>query len=321
MEFLDDLGRELDAAAGRVIRAQRQRRRRNLLVPAAGIAAAIAVAVALWPAAPADPEREVGPAQATSAAELLAVLRRPESDADRGPEAARGRERLAALIEGEATFRLLQVTPDGHGVVLAAGPVERLAGGADADGVCLHVPGRGDEEGGGACWTASDVRLARAHVQVGRVVAGLVPDGVSSVEVRFVDSHGEGTQVEDNLFSVPGPDRMPVLSVTMRDAEGRAVAQDHPAARAVQVAPVPMEAVREAFALTKAAEPPATEAVDGLQAVLAAAADARHLVPHPPGAREEYDWERRSPRSVAAVRFDRRAPRPLRVAAVLVGRP
>lgn len=267
IDFLDQLGCELDGAAGRLIREQRRTRYRGILAPAAAMAAVAAIAVAVWPSAPADPEREVAPAAPQSAADILSVLRRPESEADRGPAARQGREMLSRLVTGDVQFRLLATTAGGEGIVLAAGEAVHRPAGGSGDGICVHYPQ--GEGGGGGCWSVQDVAQARAYGGVAGHMHGLAPDGVARVQV---DTLEDSTVVpaRENLFDVELRDIREVVAVTFMDEEGRVVARNLHGAALVPVVPVPEETREQAVAL-------------------AAAPDARVPVPVPPGFGEQAD--------------------------------
>jgi hypothetical protein len=266
IDFLDELRGELDGAAARLIRARRQRRRRGLLVPAAALAAVAAAVLLLWPGAPLDPEREVAsPPAAQTAGDLLGVLRRPENAADRGAEARAGRERVAAMLEGDESFRQLGA----QGAVL----------GADDDEACVH---HRFGDGGVQCWAIADIAKGRAYTAVGEHVLGLAPDGVTSVAVSFLGDEATA-DVQDNFYVVDAKFQSVPLLVTTRNAAGTVVTEDVIRAPDAEVMlDVPEATVRKAQALARSelvrVEPsqPQREEMAELAAIV-------RRVPLPPG--------------------------------------
>ena len=287
IDFLDQLGRELDGAAGRLIRDQRRSRFRAVLAQAAALAVIAAIAVAVWPNAPADPEREVRPATPQNAADVLGVLRRPETEADRGPAAQDGRKALARSLSADAVFRLVGTTDDGRGIMIgAASEVERHGGGPPGAGVCLHYPDSLGG-GGGACWTADDIAKGHSYGNVGDDFNGLAPDGVERVIV--VTAEGEETlPVRDNFFQARIGNLPEIAAVIMHDEKGRPVAQDLRGAAHVPVVPVPEETLQEAEAIVDIAPPPPGEGP--LAEVLESARVTSGRTPYPPGMRDEFTW-------------------------------
>lgn len=104
---------------------------------------------------------------------------------------------------------------------------------SNGDVMRIHIDGRGlclDSDGGTAC---GDPGLASttatvAHAlppQGGEQIAGIVPDGVSSVRIRTTRGESEDAPVRDNVFSVrlEGSDRS--SAVLWVDNRGAAVQQ------------------------------------------------------------------------------------------------
>jgi hypothetical protein len=276
IDFLDDLGRQLDGAAGRLIREQRRSRFRGLLAPAAALAAVAAIAVAVWPSGPADLEREVAaPAAPESAEEILAVLRRPESEADRSAPAREGREALAHELPAGPAFRLLDTTEDGKGIVLGAAGTK----------VCLYYP---DADGGGiGCWTAADIAKGHSYGSLGKHLHGVAPDGVVAVWIDTLDD-SRRILVRDNFFRFDEASLPQVVAIAFEDADRKRSMFHSPEAARVPVVAVPDETIRKADELAQAEPLPRPD--EPLRDLLAAVAEATSTVPQPPGLPEDYDW-------------------------------
>ncbi|WP_210493693.1 hypothetical protein [Patulibacter sp. SYSU D01012] len=178
----------------------------------------------------------------------LGVLRRPQSDADRGPR-VRWVLRMASpdVFDGVrvASVRLARPLPHGGSIVVL--PVERS--GHDDPGyprstrrdvVCLQItswttvrgrPGLGGGLGsGGTCGNAADIRSG--HMMMGAQfdgelgVSGLVPDGVRTVEVPLRGGPTLRLPVSDNVYyaDMETPrGRFNPVRVRWLDAAGRVV--------------------------------------------------------------------------------------------------
>jgi hypothetical protein len=176
------------------------------------IAAPVAAATTEWN--PFDsPERRL-PAPTNSSAPVapaladrLAVLRRPQTHADR---TAAERGALDALDRDVEGVQLASVRSLPHGAVLI--PVERVApkapeGTTDPpagrnDAVCLYSPTRDGASGGGlGCFTAADIAAGRAIGNQAYVIDGLVPDGVENVRLSAGTARTTAP-VRDNYFAV-----------------------------------------------------------------------------------------------------------------------
>jgi len=89
-------------------------------------------------------------------------------------------------------------------------------------GVCVFVERRGAKGAGGSCGTATLLRTgatAEVHEDASgdRTIAGVVPDGVSSVSVRFVDGSSETAAVVDNGWAI---ERAPASMTSATDIVG-----------------------------------------------------------------------------------------------------
>jgi hypothetical protein len=98
---------------------------------------------------------------------------------------------------------------------LAASMTRLVVGNADLDvwlakssegGVCVFVERRGAKGAGGSCAPAALLRTgATAVVEEGngeRTIAGVVPDGVSAVTVRFATGDSKTVPVADNGWAI-----------------------------------------------------------------------------------------------------------------------
>ncbi|MGX6446886.1 hypothetical protein ACVU7I_02280, partial [Patulibacter sp. S7RM1-6] len=179
---------------------------------------------------------------------LLGVLRRPQTDADRGPRV----RAILRMLAGEATtglrvdgVRLLRTLPDGGAHVLL--PFERV--GPKGRGrpqwrrrrnvLCSFIsqastlPGsrRGAMSMGGSCGTAADVRAGRmmgGAQWAGHLGAsGVVPDGVKTVVISIHDGPTFRLPVRDNAYyldaRVPAGRHYNPNNVRWYDARGKQV--------------------------------------------------------------------------------------------------
>jgi hypothetical protein len=145
----------------------------------------------------------------------LGVLRRPQTDADRSPQASRGASTFR--LPGYKGVRLdgIRLVDAQRGIVLV--PFERIPVPTDSQGrplpgfdpatysnaACLFER-TSDGYGGIGCHTAGKIRAGRAISSGSGSVSGLVPDGVA--RVRLI--HGSDTTeapVENNFFAADAP--------------------------------------------------------------------------------------------------------------------
>jgi hypothetical protein len=207
---LDALSAELAAAGDRLARRSARRRRRARIAVIVTVAllalvgASIATGTFLWQPQlgqdfqghPTASASEVPAAQLA----LLGVLRRPQTDSDRGMEGRYAASWLGTSFRGVRTNSIRVLT---NGAVLIS--AERGPSGDDS--LCLFL--RDTEAGGMSCFTTDQLRRGLAALiripapaQPGASpgslparVTGIVPDGVAAV--RF----GTTTvQVEDNAY-------------------------------------------------------------------------------------------------------------------------
>jgi hypothetical protein len=173
---------------------------------------------------------------------LLAVLRRAQTDADRGPDVQSALRAIGDQNHGVrvASVRRVGETPAGQPVVLV--PVERFgddAAGPSATSVgnalCLYypvTPAAGQPAATGyPCWTtpqlASGDAVGHAQGADGQHIFGLVPNGVHTVTVWLTGGTQVTATVANNYFAATAPDSAPrfagIESVAWKDANQRPV--------------------------------------------------------------------------------------------------
>jgi len=206
-----------------------------------------------------DPERSPRvPAPATSArpvdaelADELGVLRRPQTDADRGVDT----RQAARAFSASAGYRGAQldgvrVLDEARGIVLI--PFERGPVPVDAQGrplpefdpatytnvACLFEPS-GDGFAGIGCHSAAKIRAGFAVSSGSGRITGLVPDGVAKVRLSRGNRTAEAA-VADNLWIVEGAPFDAPAEVQWLGAGGSTVKRvDLTAPPARRVPPVP----------------------------------------------------------------------------------
>lgn len=244
--YLDDLQARFVDASRELSRARRRRARRR-----AGWCAALVVlvtppalaATGVWRPTLGDGKR---PAPSVSAVAppadqlaMLAVLRREQTDADRGI-ATRYALRFVDSpgITGVRTdsIRLLAQSPQDRGVVLV--PVERyelkLPGDLPAkarkqvertidDALCLYQLDAVDGAGV-ACFSSADVKEGRAWMMLGHRALWIVPDGVTRVRTEYSGHEPITAPARENavIFSAPRG-RVEARRTTFLDGEDRPV--------------------------------------------------------------------------------------------------
>jgi len=177
-----------------------------------------ATARSLWLAPAGNPVYGFNPRLASSAPpaaqlDALAVLRRAQTDADRGPGVAVALNDINNLTSGVRSdyVRVLERTAGGAAVLV---PVERrdasgtgvTAQSAIADALCVYYPfsGPASRNNAAACWSTQQLLAGRAVAVIGGRAYGVVPDGVASVVITLGAQH-ESAAVSGNFFDVPAP--------------------------------------------------------------------------------------------------------------------
>ena len=234
-DFIGRFGRDLRQAAAVELRPRRAAprlrwTRATILAAAALVLAGVPVTLASYDWRPFGARSD---APSTSSEQpalygLLGVLRRAQTDADRGPDAE-----YALKFVGNATYRGAQldyarfaaVGPGDRGVTLVPYLAHRPAPDAPAIGnvVCMWRSDwfQGAREGGSpGCFDAATIKAGLAIKSLGSRFDMLVPDGVVRVEATAegkIDTVGP----VDNVASWDG---RPPSHVDWYDEQGRRVA-------------------------------------------------------------------------------------------------
>jgi hypothetical protein len=207
---------EAEAAPARPAPRRRWRRSPRVLAVAFAVVATSATALAAttpWRplfGEPGSPQPEIA-ADAPPANQLatLGVLRRAQTDADRGPVTERALRSFGTSTEGVHTgsIRRLPAGDGGLAAVLVPARTWDMPELHKTDVACLFVAEADAAQGGAkACFTTDEVRQGFAGGSLGRVVYGLVPDGVAQVELRY-RSQTVRTAVADNFYELLAPRR------------------------------------------------------------------------------------------------------------------
>jgi hypothetical protein len=224
--FLDRLGAQLLAAERTLVtdgRAAARRRRwttpRTAAVAIAGLAIAASAVAATTPWHPILGRPEVHDAPAgtssspvpTDANAQLAVLRRPQTDRDRGPITEKLLRSIGQQFQGVrlGSVRLVTLSPGHHALVLSAEGVGQLPGvtKGTSNPVCFV------SNVGSSCGGARSLLTGGIVMTAGPSVRGLVPDGVAKVVLRFAGGQTVGVDVHDNVFSIS---RTPTAGFTVQ---------------------------------------------------------------------------------------------------------
>jgi hypothetical protein len=218
--------REAPAATGRPARVPA----RPLLARAVRLRSPLAIGIALvaitgaatassiWLAPAGNPVYGFNPGLASTsppAAQLgaLAVLRRPQTDTDRGP----GVQAALADVNNFTTgirsnyVRGLETTRDGAVVLVPVKRRDATAVGAPAqpaidNALCVYYPfsGSGSLNNNTHCWSTQQLLAGQALAGIGDHEYGLAPDGVSSVLVAL-GRWKKSVTVTGNFFDVTLP--------------------------------------------------------------------------------------------------------------------
>ncbi|HLW94701.1 MAG TPA: hypothetical protein VKS25_04925, partial [Solirubrobacteraceae bacterium] len=191
----------------------------------AAFAGTALAAVAIWTPLLGTSQYGYNPGAATTAPPgdqlaALAVLRRPQTDADRGALSQEALTYINDYTKGVRTawVRLL-ATIDGEAYVLV--PVEERdatasTGGAPAtsqplaNALCLYaIETVGVFEIEGGCWSLGDVYAGHAVLTYEEKFFGLAPDGESTATLSAPGSPPLSTSVSSNFFDVALPETGP----------------------------------------------------------------------------------------------------------------
>ena len=219
------LSRSAAELAGRGVPGERSRRRRvpwltrpvavGLAVTAfAGTAFA---AVAIWTPLLGNPQYGYNPGAASSpppADQLaaLAVLRRPQSAADRGALSAAALTYINDYTKGVRTAYVRLLATVGTEAFVLVPVEERRATSATGgvatpssalkDALCVYVSDASPAAEFVECWSLAQVEAADAAATFNGQLFGLAPDGVSSVRVDSQGSPSLSSPANGNFFSI-----------------------------------------------------------------------------------------------------------------------
>jgi hypothetical protein len=237
-DFRVRLGVQLTAAANELAASRavapvgsraRPRRRRRLPWLTRPIAVALALAaaggtafaaVAIWTPLLGNQQYGYNPGASTSAPpqdelNALAVLRRPQTDADRGALTQAALTYINDYTTGVRTaYVRLLATVGGVAYVLV--PVEqRDSSGASAGAVttaavpnalCLYaISSVGPAEIVGGCWSLAEVVSGHAVDVLAGQFVGLAPDGATTATAAFVGAPSQSAPIDQDFFDIPLP--------------------------------------------------------------------------------------------------------------------
>ncbi|HEY1774598.1 MAG TPA: hypothetical protein VGG41_00435 [Solirubrobacteraceae bacterium] len=185
-------------------------------------------AVAIWTPLLGNPQYGYSPGAATSAppADQLAalgVLRRPQTDADRGALSTAALTYINDYTKGVRTaYVRLLATIGGEAFVLV--PVEERdaasPGGAAptasaplTNAVCVYVADASTTHEHAACWSLAEVLAGTAWAQFDGLFYGLAPDGDSAATLTSVGGTPISAPISSNLFVITlPPSNAPLLN-------------------------------------------------------------------------------------------------------------
>jgi hypothetical protein len=221
-DFLDRFERQLVAA--KRPKSRRPSRRSAVLVSLFVLLIGAPALAATEPWRPLIGDEKRGTPSATTArppedqVRGLGVLRRPQTDDDRGAFAQQALRLTDANVAGVRTASVRVMRSPALSAVLV--PVERFnlrtsemirpemsdrlkrALAIKNDGLCVFAPDPGGDGGGYACNTLDEIKQGLLPSSIGPFVYGVVPDRVSRVEIRFADGTSSQAVVQDNFYAV-----------------------------------------------------------------------------------------------------------------------
>jgi hypothetical protein len=242
-DYLDGLQTRLVDASRQLPEKKRARRRKwrgaSAVVLVLVVGPPALAATGLWRppigAGLKDAPRATAQAPPADQLKLLSVLRRPQTDADRGPRALKTLQGLSDQVEGVRTDSVRLLAQGSDRVVLVpvarfnlVGPKpdadlpqsqkDRIA--PQRDGLCLWAYEANAAQQG--CYTTAEVRAGRAENFFDGRAAWLVPDGVAAVRVQYAGGVTREARVHEN-FAVYGAPNGDWEHATLLDAAGRTV--------------------------------------------------------------------------------------------------
>jgi hypothetical protein len=176
-------------------------------------------AVAIWTPLLGNQQYGYNPGASTSAPpqdelNALAVLRRPQTDADRGALSQAALTYVNDYTTGVRTayVRLLATVGDEAFVLV---PVQQRVGGTAPGAVstppienalCVYaINSEGPADIRSGCWSLADVVNGRAHFAVEGEFVGLAPDGAATATTTFGTGSSLSAPVVQNFFAISLP--------------------------------------------------------------------------------------------------------------------
>jgi hypothetical protein len=136
--------------------------------------------------------------------QILGVLRREQTPTDRSAASDAALRYLTGRTSQGVRIAYVRSVAEGQAVLIPVASVTRHAIRL-TDALCVFF---GDPTGDGgvrSCWTTDDVVAGRARNSLGRLVYGMVPDGISRVRLTFVGAQVVEAPVQDNFFVLSAP--------------------------------------------------------------------------------------------------------------------
>ena len=217
LDFLDRFEQQLRDLPPLVTpRRQSRRRTAGVVLGVLAIAAPAVAATKPWNPVLGD-DRRGHPTRsdaqpAGDALTSLAVLRRTQTEVDRGPSAERALQQFSTQTQGIMTahVRVLRTTGPAAGATLVPIRDYQPPGESRSDTgspqLCIFVPEL-DADGGAQYCVASDALAAQLPAELGRTLFGLVPDGVSRVRIVLDGGSVSVAGVRDNFYAAVRPRR------------------------------------------------------------------------------------------------------------------
>lgn len=139
---------------------------------------------------------------------MLSVLRRAQTDKDRGPTTRAALQYFGASTQAIYTdyIRFLPSDTAGLQAILVPAQAWNVGRFVKPDVVCLFIvepdPGAG---GGKLCSTSTEIESGLAAGSLGPVAYGLVPDGVGRVVLHYRSGTTATASVHDNFYELHAP--------------------------------------------------------------------------------------------------------------------
>lgn len=177
-------------------------------------------AVAIWTPLLGNPQYGYNPGVSTSPPpqdelDALAVLRRPQTDADRGALTQAALTYINNYTTGVRTaYVRLLASGDGESFVLV--PVEERkatapTGGAPgtstplANALCLYASEPSENDVSVFCWSLAEIQAGEAEAVFINQLVGLAPDGASTATLGAIGGTAPSAPVQDNFFDIAFP--------------------------------------------------------------------------------------------------------------------